>query len=211
MPRAPRIDVPGQIYHVINRGVKQLAIFHDDEDRLEFIDWLKETRRRYPLEIHRYSLMTNHYHLLVRPFESLSRTMQFFSSRFAAWFNRKYRHSGHLFQGRFHSILVDKDSYYTTVCRYIDLNAVRAGIVSRPEDYRWCNYRSTIEGTSDPIADGGFVLDFFGSDPAMQRVRYRRFVEESMTKPEPITHEILLRMRSWGKLVLPKFPSHSQK
>jgi putative transposase len=146
MPRSPRINVPGMVYHVINRGVKQLAIFHDDEDRLEFLDWLKEMRHKYPVEIHQYSLMTNHYHLLMRPLESLSRMMQFFSSRFAAWFNKKYRHSGHLFQGRFHSIPVEQDSYYTTVSRYIHLNAVRAGIVLRPEHYRWSNYGSLIEG-----------------------------------------------------------------
>src|SRR5438132_10720895 len=109
MPRAPRIDVPGVVYHVINRGVKQLPLFHQDEDLHEFLDWLIETRRRYSVEIHHYSLMTNHYHLLLRPLESsLSRLMQYFSSRFAAWFNRKYSHSGHLFQGRFHSIPVEE-------------------------------------------------------------------------------------------------------
>ncbi len=147
--------------------------------------------------------MTNHYHLLIRPLESLSRMMQFFSSRFAAWFNKKYRHSGHLFQGRFHSIPVEQDSYYTTVSRYIHLNAVRAGIVLRPEDYRWSNYGSLIEGRSDPIAQGGLVLDYFGADPVTQRLRYLRFVEEAIEKPEPISHTVLLRMRSWGKLILP--------
>lgn len=69
MPRRPRINVPGLVYHVINRGVKQLSIFHDDEDRLEFLDWLKDSGQRYPLEVHQYSLMTNHYHLLLRPLE----------------------------------------------------------------------------------------------------------------------------------------------
>jgi len=89
MPRAPRIDIPDLTYHIINRGVKQLPLFQDDEDRLEFMDWLKETRRRYALDIHQYSLMTNHYHLLLKTFEtSLSKAMQFFASRFAFWFNK---------------------------------------------------------------------------------------------------------------------------
>ncbi len=203
MPRAPRINVPDLVYHVINRGVKQLAIFHDDEDRLEFIDWLKDTGRKYPVEFHQYSLMTNHYHLLIRPLEDLSKLMQFFSSRFATWFNKKYRHTGHLFQGRFHSIPVEQDSYYTTVSRYIHLNAVRAGIVQRPEDYRWCNYRNLVEGKVDPLADGSLILDYFGVDPLIRIEKYRQFVEEAINKPEPVTHQTLLRMRSWGKLRLP--------
>jgi putative transposase len=204
MPHPPRINVPGLVYHVTNRGVKQLAIFHDTEDRLEFLDWLKETRQKYPLDIHHYSLMTNHYHLLIRPLESLSRMMQFFSSRFASWLNKKHRHSGHLFQSRFHSIPVNEDSYYTTVSAYIHLNAVRAGIVLRPEDYRWSNYSNLIEGRTDPVATGGLILDYFGTDPMMQRQKYRRFVDEAINKPEPVTHQVLLRMRSWGKLILPR-------
>src|SRR5689334_23119514 len=110
MPRRPRIDVPEMVYHVFNRGVKKLPIFYDDEDRFEFIDWLKVTRGRYPLDIEQYSLMTNHYHLLMRPLEgSLSKMMQYFASGFATWFNRKYKHSGHLFQGRFQSLPVEED------------------------------------------------------------------------------------------------------
>jgi REP element-mobilizing transposase RayT len=185
---------------VINRGVKQLAIFQDDEDRLEFIDWLKGTTLKYPVEVHHYSLMTNHYHLLLRPLENLSKMMQYFSSHFAAWLNKKYRSSGHLFQGRFHSIPVEEDRYYTTVSRYIHLNAVRAGIVRRPEDYRWCNYGNLIYGIKDPLANGGFLLDYFGTNPDRGRQRYRQFVEDLLDKPEPVTTAILLRMRSWGKL-----------
>ena len=126
--------------------------------------------------------------------------MQYFGSRFASWINRKYKHSGHFFQGRFHSIPVEEDRYYVTVSQYIHLNAVRAGIVQRPEDYRWCNYGNLIEGIKDPIANGGLVLDYFGSDPTIQRARYRAFVEEAIEKHEPITHRVLLRMRSWGRL-----------
>ena len=199
MPRAPRINIPNLIYHVVNRGVQQGPLFHDDADRLEFIDWLRETRRRYPIDVHQYSLMTNHYHLLLQPLETtLSTTMQFFASRFAFFFNKKYRHTGHLFQGRFHSLPVQVDSYYTTVCRYIALNAVRAGIVKRPEDYPWCNYGRLIQGTPDPLASGGIILDFFGGNPALQRARFQKFVEEAIPRQEPITHKILLRMRSWG-------------
>lgn len=201
MPRGLRINEPDLVYHVLNRGVKQLPIFHDDEDRSEFLDWLRDTKRKYPVEVHQFALMTNHYHFLLRPLEAcLSSLMQCFTSRFAVWFNRKYRHSGHAFEGRFHSIPVQEDRYYTTVSRYIHLNPVRAGIVSRPEDYRWSNYADLLAGENNPHATGGLVLDYFGTDPIYQRLRYREFVESVLDKPEPLTHRMLLKMRSWGQL-----------
>src|SRR6185295_8298274 len=122
--RPLRIDIPGLTYHVINRGVKRQSFFQDDEDRFEFLDWLKETRRHYDFQIQQYSLMTNHFHLLLRLGEaSLSRLMQYFGSRLAKSFNRKYREAGHFFESRFHSIPVETDTYYKVVSRYIHLNA----------------------------------------------------------------------------------------
>ncbi len=203
MPRAPRIDIPELVYHVTNRGVKRLPLFHDDEDRLEFLDWMQETRRRYAIEIEQFSLMTNHYHLLIRLLDgSLSLAMKYFMSRYARWFNKKNGHTGHLFQDRFHSLPVQEDAYYTTVCRYIHLNAVKARIVQKPEDHRWSNYADLVEGRPNPHATGGMILDYFGRDPITQRTRYQLFVEEGIQKPELIDMKTLLRMRSWG--VLPK-------
>src|SRR5258706_492677 len=118
MGRPPRIDIPGLVYHVFNRGVKLLPIFHDEDDRFEFIDWLQETRRRYAIEIEHYALMTNHFHLLLRLHEgSLSRALKFALSRYAREFNQKNRLKGHAFQGRFGSIPVQEDRYYMTVSR----------------------------------------------------------------------------------------------
>lgn len=205
MSRPPRIDIPGLAYHVFNRGAKQLPIFHEDEDRLEFIDWLVETRRRYAIEIEQYSLMTNHFHMLLRLHEgSMSRALKFFASRYAKWFNRKNNLSGHLFQGRFGSIPVQEDRYYTTVCRYIHLNAPKAGLVEFPEDYIWSNYANLIHGEKDPIATGGHILSYFGREEQTQRNNYKRFVEEGLTRPDPVTLPILQRMRAWGEL--PKKP-----
>src|SRR5216683_2274804 len=104
MGRPPRIDISGLVYHIFNRGVKKLPIFYDDEDRFEFIDWLQETRKRYAIEIEQYSLMTNHFHLLMRLHEgSLSRALKYALSRYAQGFNKKNEHTGHAFQGRFGS------------------------------------------------------------------------------------------------------------
>ncbi len=160
MPRAPRIDIPGLIYHVTARGVKKLPIFHDDEDRHHFLRLLSMTNAEFPLQLHAYCLMTNHYHLLIQTIKhSLSKTMQYFKTLFAHTFNRKHGHVGHVFQGRFHSIPVQEDAYFTTVARYIHLNPVKAGMVARP--------RGTIPGAitdglsrgeADPLVDPGFLL-----------------------------------------------------
>lgn len=203
MPRAPRIDVPGLVYHLTNRGVRRLPLFHDNEDRFEFSDWLRSARQKYSLEVEQHCLMTNHFHLLARLHEgSLARVMSYVLSSYARWFNRKYKHGGHLFQARYHSIPVQEERYYVAVTRYLHLNAVKAGIVMRPEDYPWSNYRTLIDGLQDPLSTGGEVLHYFGRDPAIQRLRYQSFVEEDIAKPELISHQQLLRMRMWGKVPL---------
>jgi putative transposase len=205
MGRPPRIDIPGLVYHVFNRGVKQLPIFHDVEDRLEFIDWFIETRRRYAIEIEQYSLMTNHFHLLLRLHEgSLARAIQYSLSRYAREFNRKNALLGHVFQGRYGSIPVQEDRYYTTVSRYIHLNAPKAGLVQNPEDYRWSNYANLIAGKPDPLASGGIILSYFGRDEQRQREGYRRFVQDGLLLPEPVSLKTLQRMRAWGEI--PKRP-----
>src|SRR5207302_10641540 len=180
---------------------KKLPIFQDDEDRFEFIGWLQETRKRYAIEIEQYSLMTNHFHLLLRLHEgSLSRAMKFALSRYARGFNLKNSQRGHAFQGRFGSIPVQEDRYYTIVSRYIHLNPVRAGIVKRPEDYRWSNYANLINGQPDKLASGGIVLAYFGRDEIQQRRGYQQFVEEGIGQPDPIQETALQRMRAWGAL-----------
>jgi putative transposase len=200
MPRAPRIDIPGLVYHVTSRGNRQSDLFHDEEDRGRFLRFLSQARDEFPFQLHAYCLMTNHYHLLLQTIEdSLANTMQYFKSHYAIWFNRKYKHTGHLHQGRYHSIPVETDAYFTTVARYIHLNPVRAGMVARPEDYRWSNYERLIHGKADPLVDSRFLLDYFGRDVAIQRQKYRLFVEDGMKRREPITERVLQRMRFWGK------------
>jgi putative transposase len=199
MPRAPRQFIENGIYHVISRGVKQSRIFLQDADRLDFIRLVHQTKSDEPFILHDYSLMDNHFHLLMQPTSGrLSKIMQSINSVYASRFNQRHHTSGHVLQGRFHSIPVETDAYLITVSRYIQLNAVRAGIVSRPEDYMWSNYRATISGAADPVADPRFVLGYFGADPAHQREAYRQYVEDGLARPEPVTKKVLWRMRQWG-------------
>jgi putative transposase len=201
MPRPLRIAEPGIIYHLTNRGVKRLPIFHADEDRLDFLRLLNITNERYPFVLHAYCLMNNHYHLLLQPLRhSLSLIMQYFNSRYARRFNRRQGQSGHVFQARFHSLPVQTDAYLTVVSRYIHLNPYRAGMVTRPQDFVWSNYAAMIGGKADRWADPSFVLGYFGKDVAQQRAGYQRFVEDGMTRPEPIDHQVLLKMASWGTI-----------
>ena len=201
MPRPPRIDVPSLTYHLTNRGVKKLPVFFDDEDRQRFLRLLLIVREQLPFVIQDYSLMTNHFHLLIKPLgTSLSEIMQYFTSRYAYWFNRKYGHVGHAFQSRFHSIPVQTDAYLAEVCAYIDLNAPRAGMVLRPEDYAWCGYRSIITGTVSPIVEASELLGLFSDNEDRARILYQQFVNERLGKPESLTQEKLLKKRSWGTM-----------
>ncbi len=201
MSRAPRIDVPGLIYHVYNRGIRKLPIFHDESDRHKFLDFLKRSNREYPFRLHAYCLMSNHFHLLIQTLDhSLSKTMHLFKTLFSGWFNYKYGTVGPVFQSRFHSIPVQKDAYFTTVARYIHLNPVRAGMVERPEDYLWSDFGRLMRGEPDELVDSSFLLGYFGHERNLQRQQYKQFVYDLIGKAEPITEQVLLKMRSWGKI-----------
>lgn len=199
MPRAPRIDVLGLPYHITCRGVKKLPLFHTDEDRQQFLRFLSLTQKELPFDLHAYSLMTNHYHLLLQTVNyPLAKIMHHFQKSFAVWANRTHQQSGHVFEARFHSIPVQTDAYFTTVARYIHLNAVRAGLVTRPEDYPWSDYPDLLAGKPHALVKPGFLLDYFGRDISLQREKYKRFVDEAIERPEPITMARLRRMRYWG-------------
>jgi hypothetical protein len=132
--------------------------------------------------------------------DSISEIMQVLSSRYALRFNRKYKQVGHAFQSRFHSIPVQTDAYLAEVAAYIDLNAPRARMVAHPADYPWCGYKAIVGAKRDAIVDATEVLEQFSDNPARARLLYRAFVEERLGQVEPLTHEELLRKRSWGQL-----------
>jgi len=199
MPRPPRLIVEGGIYHVISRGVKQAQIFLEDNDRKDSLRLIKLAQEEYAFTLHRYCLMDNHFHLLLQPeANTLSKIMHCINSTYGNRFNKRHGVTGHVLQGRFHSILVQGDAYMTTVSRYIDLNPVRAGIVDKPEDYRWSSYRATVLGLPEVLVDPSFLLGYFGKEPNRRRDAYRRFVEDMLQKPEPISEKILWKMRTWG-------------
>jgi putative transposase len=164
--------------------------------------YLLQSQRLFPFQIHTYCLMTNHYHLLLETFQnsSLSAIMQHLGGRYALYFNRKYGHLGHAFQGRFGSLPVQVDAYFMIVCRYIHLNPVRAGMVQLPQDYAWSSYGAILRRERDPISNSQFLLGYFGNNEAEAVAEYQKFVEEDICREPPVTDRDLLRMRSWGAL-----------
>jgi putative transposase len=148
MPRIARIVGIGYPHHVIQRGNNRQNVFFDQEDRCLYLKWLKKYSLECGCTIHAYCLMSNHVHLLVVPQYnySLAKTMQKLSLTFTQHINRKYKRTGRLWECRFYSALVDKETYLWSVGRYIERNPVRAKIVSRPDEYRWSSAKVNITG-----------------------------------------------------------------
>jgi len=179
MARQLRIEYEGSFYHVTSRGNMRERIFFQDRDREKFLEILMRTRERYGYLLHAYALMDNHYHLLIEtPKANLSQIMQNINTSHTVYVNKKYGRNGHLFQGRFKGIIVDKDAYLITLSKARNLNPVRAGMVDRPEDYRWTSYRDYM-GESGP---NGFVvtsdtLGYFSNRKREAVAAYRAFAE----------------------------------
>lgn len=187
MTRPLRIEFPGAVYHVTSRGNAKQAIFIDDEDRDRFFDVLTIVVERFNWLCHAYCLMGNHYHLLIEtPEGNLSKGMRELNGVYTQGFNQRYRRVGHLFQGRYKAIIVEKDNHLMSLCRYAVLNPVRVGLIERPEQWRWSSYRATI----GLVKRGSFltidwILSQFDGRKRVAMEKYKRFVMEGVHKESP--------------------------
>ena len=188
MARQLRIEYEGAFYHVTSRGNQRDQIFWDDNDREEFKKIIKRTKERYAYLLHSYVLMDNHYHLLIEtPHANIKQVMQNVNTSYTVYVNRRHRRAGHLFQGRYKAFIVDKESYLIGLGRYIHLNPVRAGIVERPEDYRWSSYGDYMYGGSKQlITDTGDTLHAFSKSRATAAKRYHEFVKAGIKEESPL-------------------------
>jgi len=186
MARAPRIEVPGGIYHVGAEGNRKCRIFADDYERRIFLMLLAKQTKRQEWVLLTYVLMTNHYHLLLRlRGRGLSDGMCGLNGEFARFTNRRHGLEGHLFRNRFWSDFVEDDSHLLQAARYIVLNPIRAGICKRPEDWPWSSYRSCAGFEFPPeFLAADELLKLFGSRPAEGRRAYRAFVQEGIDQWE---------------------------
>lgn len=181
MARQPRLHVNGGIYHVMLRGNGGQDIFFDDEDRYHFYLLLQQGSARYGHRIYGFCLMSNHAHLAVQVSEEpLAKIMQNLSFRYTRWVNHKQKRMGHLFQGRYKAILVDRDAYLLELVRYIHLNPVRAKLVRQPHAYTWSGHRAYLGQEALPWLTTDWVLGQFGTRTATSRKRYDAFVREGV-------------------------------
>lgn len=184
MTRPLRIQYPGAFYHITSRGNEKRDIFMDKSDHLRFLFYLKTAFTRYKAVIHVYCLMNNHYHLLLEtPEGNLSSILHYINASYTTYFNKKRDRIGHLFQGRFKSILVDKDSYALELSRYIHLNPVRAGCVIKPEDFEWSSFRDYISETKNSSwLNTKFILCYFNCGKQNNIKKYKEFVYEGIKR-----------------------------
>lgn len=185
MARKPRIEFAGAFYHIMSRGTAKQDIFVDDMDRLEFLDILSDVVSRYGWICHAFCLMNNHYHLLIEtPVPNLSDGMRHLNGVYSQRFNRKTVRVGHLMQGRYTSLLVDKDSYLLTLAKYIITNAVASSMCARVEDWPWSSYGSTagLQDAPDFLTTSE-ILGLFSENPAKAREAYVEFVNGGQSTP----------------------------
>jgi REP element-mobilizing transposase RayT len=178
MARPLRIEYDGAIYHLTSRGNERKHIFRDDEDRLTFLDVLQKVNERFNWICHAYCLMNNHYHLIIEtPDGNLSKGMRQLNGVYTQLFNQKHRRAGHLFQGRYKAILIEKENYLLEVSRYVVLNPVRAKAVTGPAEWQWSSYRSTA-GMEKPhqCNNPEWILGQFGAKKRQAEKQYREFV-----------------------------------
>lgn len=180
MARPLRIEFPGAVYHITSRGNDRKDVFSDDRDREDFLNILRHVVKRYNWLCHAYCLMNNHYHLLVEtPDGNLSIGMRQLNGVYTQRFNKRQGRIGHLFQGRYKAVVVQKDSHLLEVCRYVALNPVRAGMVKSPDEWVWSSYLATA-GYKKPHSclEINWILKQFASDSKSAAKAYREFVRQ---------------------------------
>jgi len=185
MARPLRIELAGGLYHVTSRGDRRENIYDSDKDRIEWLSILGKVCDRFNWRCHAYCLMDNHYHFVVETVEgNLSKGMRQLNGVYTQYFNREYNRVGHVFQGRFKGILVERDSYLMELSRYVVLNPVRAGMVNQAEDWRWSSYLATQGKVKKPVwLETDWILGQFSSNRETAITLYNNFVREGVGLP----------------------------
>ncbi len=175
MPRRARLSLPGIPWHIIQRGNNRSVCFHAEEDYQFYLHYLNEFAGKFGCTVHAYVLMTNHVHLLLTPAraDSAGLLMKHLGQRYVQYINRTYKRSGTLWEGRFRSCLTQSESYVLACYRYIELNPVRAGMVNKPQDYRWSSYHANGLGKASAFITPHDEYRRLGKTDVERREAYR--------------------------------------
>jgi len=187
MARPLRIEYSGALYHVTSRGNAGNRIYRNDKDRTYFLELLGFIIERLHWLCHSYCLMDNHYHLIIEtPEGKLSQGMRQLNGIYTQKYNKKYKKTGHIFQGRYKAIIIDKDSYLLELCRYVVLNPVRANMVEKPEDWIWSSHKATCGIITRPaFLTTDWILGQFSTTKNNAQKLYTLFATEGITKESP--------------------------
>ncbi|MEH8019592.1 transposase [Rheinheimera muenzenbergensis] len=196
MARPLRLEFAGALYHITSRGNERKAIYFDDTDFELFLALLGKVCEQYNWVVHAYCLMTNHYHLLVEtPDANLSKGMRQLNGTFTQAINRQHQRVGHLFQGRYKAILVDKDAYLLELSRYIVLNPIRAKMVQELDDWPWSSWHAVMGKAASPawLATDA-LLSMIGKQRKTAREKYAAFVQQGKGVPvwDKLSNQIFL-------------------
>lgn len=185
MARPYRIEYPGAVYHITARGNARQDIFLDEVDRTSFLEGYAHVSQRFNWHCHAYCLMSNHYHFVLEtPDANLSQGMRQLNGVYTQKFNRRHGRTGHVLQGRFSAILVEREPYLLELCRYVVLNPVRAGMVRSAREWPWSSYRGTAgQAVCASWLSTDWILSHFGRTRARAEAAYREFVSEGRTQP----------------------------
>jgi len=207
MPRQPRLDAPGALHHIMGRGVERTNIFRTDQDREDFLNRLSYLCLGGNLKVYAFSLLSNHFHLLVRTARwPISKSMRKLLTGYVVNFNLRHKRHGHLFQNRYKSILCEDDPYLLELTRYIHLNPLRAGIVGDMRglgQYRWAGHSAIVGRVKRGWQEVDTVLEYFGKgDKAVEK--YERYVEEGIRRgkrPELVGGGLIRSLGGWSQVL----------
>jgi REP element-mobilizing transposase RayT len=206
MSRAWRIEYKGALYHLFSRGNEGRDIFINDKDRFVFLDTVGEMSERFEIDVFAYVLMGNHYHLLARTRRAnLKKAMHWFGTVYTQRFNRRHFRNGHLFQGRYKSIIVQNEAYLLQLSYYIHRNPLRAGIVKRLADYRWSSYRCYAYGKKAPDwLSTELILSQFeinGDRNKSYREQVQKYAKEEKRPLEDLRHGLILGSKQFAEKI----------
>jgi putative transposase len=191
MARLPRLILPAQPHHVIQRGNNGQPVFQDAADYEAFLGWLRAGARQFKVALHAYALLPERLHLLVSPPDELAlgQMMQWIGRHYVPYFNRKYQRSGSLWQGRYKTSVLDPDDFFLLCSRYVELAPVYAGLAGAPLDYVWSSYGHHAGLRADPVITDHPLYWALGNTPFEREAAYIALAEQGLSGAELATLE----------------------